>query len=664
MWLVLLATLFFYHGSMTAQTTEGWEEVYQSVFDISDEEETEWEDIYDHLQPLAENPINLNETTREQLEQLPFLSAQQVMDLMEYLDRYGPMRSLGELRMVASLDYQQIALLPFFVYIDTKSDQQPAFPSLGDILKDGRHTLTAYTRVPFYTRKGDENGYLGYRYRHWVKYEFKHRDNVRLGLLGSQDAGEPFLANRNRLGYDNYTYFLQVKGLGAIDNMVVGKFKLSAGMGLALGQSFSLGKMVALQNLGRQLQTLRPHGSRSTADYFQGAGATLRLSRHLKTTLFASYRPVDATLNDDGTAATLVYSGYHRTESEMQKKNNTHLTSGGATVDFRWEGFRVGAQAVYTHIDRQLMPNTQTLYRRHYASGTNFLNASLSYGWTHPRMALSGETAIDGHGHLATINTASYTPSSNLALVALQRFYSYRYASLHAHSFSDGGRVQNESGVYMGVRWNPLAHWSLQSYVDYAYFPWARYLVSQSSHSWDLLLQASYHRKRLTVEGRYRGRLRQRDNEEKTLLVENNTHRGRLFVEYVLPTGWNLRTQVDLARAFYLEASNGWAVSQRVGYESQRIKGQLSVSYFNTDSYQSRIYVYERQLAGNFGFPSYYGEGIHMALSGLVDINDHLRLSAKVGYTNYFDRHTIGTALQQIDASHATDLDLQLRWKF
>ena len=53
-----------------------------------------------------------------------------------------------------------------------------------------------------------------------------------------------------------------------------------------------------------------------------------------------------------------------------------------------------------------------------------------------------------------------------------------------------------------------------------------------------------------------------------------------------------------------------------------------------------------------------------MALSGLVDINDHLRLSAKVGYTNYFDRHTIGTALQQIDASHATDLDLQLRWKF
>ena len=664
MWLVLLATLFLYHGSLRAQTAEGWEEVYQSVFDVSDDDETEWEAIYDHLQPLAEDPINLNCATREQLEQLPFLSSQQVMDLMEYLYRYGPMRSLGELRMVASLDYQQIALLPFFVYVDQKEEQQPSFPSLKDIVDNGRHTVTATARVPFYKHKGDESGYLGYPYRHWVKYEFKHKEDVRFALLGTQDAGEPFLANRNSWGYDNYTYFLQVKRLGAIENMVVGKYKLSAGIGLTLGQSFSLGKMVTLQSLGRQTQTLRPHGSRSTADYFQGSGATVRLSHHLKTTLFASYRPVDATLNDDGTAATLLYNGYHRTANEMEKKNNTHLTSGGATLEYRWEGLRLGAQAVYTHIDRPLKPNTKTLYRRHYASGSNFLNASLSYGWMHPRFALSGETAIDGNGHLATIHAASYMPSTNLAFVALQRFYSYRYVTLHGHSFSDGGRVQNESGYYIGIRWNPLAHWSLQSYMDYAYFPWARYLVSQTSHSWDLLLQATYHRKQLTVEGRYRGRLRQRDNEEKTGLVENNTHRGRCFVEYTTATGWSTKTQLDLARSFYQEPSNGWAVSEHVGYQGSRIKGQLAASYFNTDSYQSRIYVYERQLAGNYGYPSFYGEGIHLALSGQADLGEHLRLSAKVGYTNYFDRSTIGTGLQLINASHMTDLDLQLRYKF
>ena len=68
------------------------------------------EDSYEYLQQLSENPINLNQTSRKELEQLPFLSEQQIDDLLGYLYLYGPMLSLGELRMVRSMDYQQIAL--------------------------------------------------------------------------------------------------------------------------------------------------------------------------------------------------------------------------------------------------------------------------------------------------------------------------------------------------------------------------------------------------------------------------------------------------------------------------------------------------------------------------------------------------------------------------
>ena len=57
------------------------------------------------------------------------------------------------------------------------------------------------------------------------------------------------------------------------------------------------------------------------------------------------------------------------------------------------------------------------------------------------------------------------------------------------------------------------------------------------------------------------------------------------------------------------------------------------------------------------------GEGLRLALTARADLNSHLRLSAKVGYTNYFDRPVIGTSLQQIDHSSMTDLDIQLRWK-
>lgn len=641
-----------------AQQTDDWQEVYLSMFSINDEEETEWEELCDLLQPLAEHPMDLNQATREELQQLPFLSEQQVSDLLEYLEEARPMRSWMELKMIPSFDWAQQRLLPYFAYIS--EDSQEAAPTA--YTKD-RHDLTLTARVPFYKRKGDQNGYMGYRYRHWLKYEYTHDTYLRIGLVGTQDSGEPFMANRNRWGYDTYSYFLQLKQRGRLDNLVIGKYKMATGLGLVMGQSFSLGKMMTLQNMGRQQQTLRPHYSRSAADYFQGAAATLRLSRPLRLTLAASYRPTDATLNDDGTAATLITSGYHRTESEMAKKDNTRMTSGAAALSFRQWGVHAGLNIIYTHLNRSLEPNRQTLYRQHYAHGTNFVNASINYGWHHHLLSVNGETAIDGHGHLATLNAVAVSPTTRLTIMALQRFYSYRYTSLHGHSMSDAGRVQNESGIYLGLRYTPWRHWSLQGYVDYAYHPWARYLVSQSSHNWDLLLQATYQRQHWTVEGRYRGRLRQRDNEDKTMLTANNTHRGRLTVTYTPNDTWTAKTLLNVSHNFCQKASNGWLVAQNMGYQQQKLKAQLTAAYFDTDSYDSRIYAYERQLAGNFAYPVYYGQGFRLALSGAWHLNRHLMVAAKVGFTKYFDRNTIGTGLQEIAASHATDLDVQMRWR-
>ena len=107
--LVLLASLY--------ASAQSWQETYDNVMNVGDDADETGElleDSYELLEQLAGHPLDLNRCSREDLEQLPFLSAQQVMDLQEYLYRYGPMRSLGELRMVRSLDHAQLALLPFF----------------------------------------------------------------------------------------------------------------------------------------------------------------------------------------------------------------------------------------------------------------------------------------------------------------------------------------------------------------------------------------------------------------------------------------------------------------------------------------------------------------------------------------------------------------------
>lgn len=135
----------------------------------------------------------------------------------------------------------------------------------------------------------------------------------------------------------------------------------------------------------------------------------------------------------------------------MAKKHNLHVLKTGGCLRYAPGGFHLGLNGLYTHLDRPLHPNTNTLYRQHYPQGSDFVNMSLDYGYASPRLAVNGETAIDKQGHLATINTASIRLSDVVSIMALQRFYSYRYSSLDAQSYSDGGSVRNESGIYLGL---------------------------------------------------------------------------------------------------------------------------------------------------------------------------------------------------------------------
>ena len=643
------------------QERRPWEDWLNEVVTREDAGEAAWEDMYEQLCELEQHPMDLNRATREQLEQLPFLSAQQVEEIQEYLYRYGPMKSLGELAMIRSLGYSLRQLLTYFIYIRDNPDD-PDFPDVRRIARYGKSELMASGRIPFYQRKGDSEGYLGYPYRHWLRYTFSYGDEVKLGVVASQDAGEPFFANRNRMGYDYYSLYLMLRNLGRIETLVAGRYRAQMGMGLVMNSSFALGKVAMLQNLGRATNMLRAHSSRSEDNYLQGAGATIDIGRGFSATAFASYRAMDANLGKDGSATTIVTSGYHRTESEMEKKHNLKNTTAGGALRYHRRGLHLGLNAVYAHLNRRLSPDISVLYRRHYAQGTDFVNASIDYGYVTPKLALNGETATNGHGALATINSLSLQLANGLSLMALQRFYSYRYTSLYARSFSDGGSTQNESGIYLGLSWQPSPSLKVMAYTDYAYAPWVKYQVSQSSHSWDHLLQVSYSRRHLTLGGRYRLRRRQRDDDDKTGLIPRNEHRGRLTLDY---DGFlTSRTQLDLSYIDFKEGERGWMVSQSLGYTYRWLRLNGGAGYFHTEGYDSRVYLYEQGPLYTYSMSQFQGRGLRGWLMVRAAVGKALALTGKMGWTRYFDREVIGTGYQQVDGSSMTDLDVQVRWKF
>lgn len=160
---------------------------------------------------------------------------------------------------------------------------------------------------------------------------------------------------------------------------------------------------------------------------------TVNVAKGLDVSAFVSYRKFDATLNKgDSSIATILDSGYHRTETEMEKKNNSSHFLCGGNVDYRFKGFHVGLTGIFVSLDKELKPKTEALYRRHYAHGKDFYNIGVNYGYTGHRLSFCGETATGGCNAVATVNSLTYNLSDNMELLALQRFYSFRYYSLFA----------------------------------------------------------------------------------------------------------------------------------------------------------------------------------------------------------------------------------------
>lgn len=647
-----------------------WQQLLSDLSSSEDFEHVAWQDYEEDLEEMAQHPVNLNTATREELERIPFLTASQVEDILFYIYRYGQLMSMSELTLISSIDWYQRQLMSCFFYV-ADDGSKPAFPSLKNIAQYGKHEVMGMLKVPFYERKGDASGtdgYLGYPYKHGLRYQFRYGNSVKLGFVASQDAGEPFFGGRNTMGYDFYSFYLQVKNLGRWKNITLGRYRLNEGLGLILNNDFGFGKLSALTSLGRSSSCIiRGHSSRSSANYLQGAAATYTLLKGLELTGFLSYRQIDATLSADGGGIkTILKTGLHRTVNEIAKQKVASNTLVGGNISYRHQGWHIGGTAFYTSFSLPLTPNKSQLYKRFAPEGNAFWNASISYGYISHRLTLSGETATGDCGSIATLNAASYLCSDHFTLMALHRFYSARYYSLFSNSFSEGSDVQDENGVYLGFTWIPALHWSITAYSDFAYFAWPKYQTRESTQSWDNLVNILFQPSRVLTVG---GRFRYKDKAGTT------TGRLRLYAT-ISQKRWSAKTSFDytMSQAESTmknegdELSKGYMVSEHIGWEWKwkQLKGTLRgcLGYFHTSDFASRIYAYEPGLLYQMSFGSYYGEGIRYALVARSEIGSHLLLIAKLGTTDYFDRSHISSGLQEISRSSQTDLEIQVKWKW
>lgn len=253
----LCVSVFFTCLNVCAQSAwMEWEEQIGEEANLSS-----WEELYENLSELAEHPFNINTVTKEELEQLPFLSDKMVENILYYVYKYGPLVSLNELWGVEGMDKQTQTFLKDFVYVGNSVEKR-AF-SWKNLWKYNKQEVWMRTDIPLNEKAGyadiplgeeekfASKRYYGDPYYLNLRYKFQFQQKVYVSLAAEKDAGEPFFSLYNRKGFDFYNASVQLNDFGKLHTLVLGNYKASFGYGLVMNMGFSMGKYTSFSTLNR-----------------------------------------------------------------------------------------------------------------------------------------------------------------------------------------------------------------------------------------------------------------------------------------------------------------------------------------------------------------------------------------------------------------------------
>lgn len=614
------------------------------------------------LEALYHHPININTATREQILRLPFISEAQADSLLLYRQQRKVFRTLGELQVISGLDYTTRCRLSLFTYVgDTIRTKTP----LKQIFGCGRHELYNTLHVPFYQRAGYTSShpnaqYLGNRLSHTTRYRYQHHEGVSYGLTLQKDCGEP-AAKQGFYPYDYISAYMQVEGLIPNVSLLVGDFEVNYGTGLLLGNNFFNSPKSAVTIPPRTTSQLRPHTSSAESGFMRGVASSFRWKRNWETMVFLSYDKVDATLRND-TVTSFKTDGLHRNFNEIDKRRTVGQFVAGTRTSFRQSHWQVGANGYYAHYDKMIYP-TPKAYNKYYLRGQNVGGISLDGACRNKYLSYQGEVAMDNGAHLATTHLLQGKVIPSLTLTMQGRYFSPRYVSPFAETLQSGSRVQNETGVLLGAKYQVNARLTTTAYADWCYHPRPTYRADQPSQRFKCEAEGTYSlNDNVNFQLSYRFNTKQQNVTGYDLMEYVGRHQlqfSSLYKQEKFQV--NAMTSMVVATTQTSSPEYGFLISSRGKYTPiPTLSLQLLAALFFTDGYSSRIYTYEPQLKYSGGFPTFAYHGIRLVGMLRWEPCKFISLSTRYGLLHYFNRESISSGTQQILKPTQNDLWIQV----
>ena len=648
-------------GTITAEehrpatyTDMSWDDFVQSLpHDEESIDQDAWLQYLEQLEWLHSHPMDINTATPTEMALIPFLTPAQIEAIQAYVHLDGPMKSLGELALIPEIDYQTRRVLPlFFIVRQTKAKKE----GKGNWFRNMQNTVDSRMDIPLDYRKGYQTGkYNGNPLYSRVRYSLES-DHVNIGAHAKKDPGEGF--------YDSFGGYAMIRNKGIVRTAIVGDYRAGWGEGLVISRGTSTSKSNLMSNAS---QGVRPMTGMSENGFLRGVAITLgskedwknnRRKFNMSGTLFASYRALDATLDKDGNAKTIVENGYHRTETEIGKKNNTRSALVGAHLQADIGHFSVGATGYWQHFDRILSPGNDK-YRRWYPRGQDFGVIGLHGGYSYYRWTVSTEVAYSTeHGGIASLGRVLWLANRNLKIGVLGRYYSHKFHSFQAAAIGENSKVQNETGAMVRIEVRPWDRLSLIGYADFFADYWPRYGMTSSSNGQELMLEGKFEASGInSISLRYQ--MKRKAANDLTL----PHHRMRAQWTCLASEKWKLQSTALVHMAPTKKPGFGFGqLVQGKLLKEDALRLGVMAGYFHAPDYQTRIYIYEPSLWNSTSSTSYYGHGLRFATTIRYTFpSSHWMIETKYSLTHMFDRDSMSSGLQEILSPTRQDISVQVR---
>ena len=601
-------------------------------------EDIDWTQLSDLYEGLARHPVDLNRASIQELARIPGLTPQLIKSLRAHQARYGPLLSIYELQAVPGFSENVIRQIRPFVRVAPATPNDlgsgpPPPPSLDRLRELSRLTIIQRVQRNFFFR-GDGTQWSpqtlrnaqGDPYRLYTRLWLQANPYLSLALIGEKDYYEPlrWAPSQRYYGYDFLSGHIAIGRLGRLEKLIVGDYILQVGQGLVLARGLGFGKGGdPILTLKQPAFGLVPYTSVNEYQFWRGAAISYRIAPRIEAIAFYSQLRQDGTVGVDTTSEedavfvrTLLSSGLHRTSSELARRKNLLHTAQGAVLTYRHRYTTLGGTFLRQHFSPPLKLAGNAFYQAYNFVGPENQLGSAFWDVTLGNLNAFGELAMSASGGKAFTSGFIASLSPHLDATLQVRHFDPNFHSFYGYTFGERPyALQNEQGIYLGLRIRPAYAWEITAFYDLYRFPWYRYRAHGPTLGHENLFQITYRpNRRLQVYARLRYETKSYDISGDTAtfyrLIDHTRAYGRVHLMYMPSYQWRYQARMEYSWYQRESFSRGYLFYQDVRWQPN-FDWSLSVRWvvFRVESYDARIYTYELMPPTTFYIPGYYGDG-------------------------------------------------------